>query len=81
MLSLASALFYAIIFSPFVPNTLFLYPLKISGGRERVQWEQMGLATVSKSRIVTMQSNKKYRKNIDYSRPKAVFHKSYLVHS
>ena len=33
--------------NPFVPNALFLYPLKTSGnrktgGRERVHWERMG---------------------------------------
>ena len=30
------------IFSPFVPNEPFLYPLMFSGGTERVHWEQMG---------------------------------------
>ena len=28
--------------NPFVPKEIFLYPLKISGGRESVHWEQMG---------------------------------------
>ena len=45
-----------VIFSPFVPNTPLLYPLKTSenltvfwcfqGGRERVHWEQMGYIKV-----------------------------------
>ena len=27
---------------PFVPNALFLYPMKTSESRERVHWEQIG---------------------------------------